>query len=141
MIKETISNQQELLAMCKSLVDMLDDGNIIIEARVESITDKQFRALHVWFGFAANELNNGGIPRIKSLSGKHGKWCKETFKQDIYKPFIKSFKGMNSTKDQGKKTPTECLEALTAHIATEYNCTLPPFPSIESMSMAALLKT
>lgn len=111
-----------------------------VEHKGEDITSKQFAALHLWFRMCEHELNRCNKPCFRPLSGKPSKWREGDFKAGVFKPFIKLYKGIKSTKDMSTKDPSEMLEALTGHIATEHNVVLPPYPSLESMSMKDLLK-
>ncbi|MFW0776368.1 MAG: hypothetical protein ACN2B6_01430 [Rickettsiales bacterium] len=133
-------NTTQLTALQKEIHDACQEGGAIVTVAQETITDKQRRSLHKWFEMCANELNKSNNWRRHPLTGVECPWCKDTFKADVYKPFIKKFKGMKSTNDQGRKTPTECLEALTSYFIESWNVVLPEWPSIENMSMADLLR-
>ena len=84
-------------------------------------------------------MNKHKKPYHGALSGKPRRWQEGDFKQGVYKPFLRIFKKKLSTKDQGPNDVNECLEALTAHIHQEENVVLPMFPSIENMSIKALI--
>ena len=103
----------------------------------KTITDKQRRAMWLWFTQCAGALNEQYVP-FYSEFGKKGMWNKDRF-HAMFKRFIEHYKGLKSTKDQGTQGMNECMEAITAHIATDHGASLPPFPSLEQMSIDALL--
>lgn len=138
MIFKKPENELELQQSLRDIEKLLMKSDI--EVKSKEITDKQFRALHMWFRQCERELNDNAIPYYRALSGKPSMWREGDFKAGVFKPFIKTYKGMRSTKDLSTKDPSEMLEALTGHIATEYAVTLPEFPSLESMSVKDLLK-
>ena len=112
----------------------------MVTVKIDTIKSKQFRALHLWFRQCEETLNAGNVAFYGGLSGKPRRWQDGDFKAGIYKPFLRHYKGLKSTTEQGGNTVNECLEALTSHISTDHGVTLPPFPSVESLSIAALLR-
>lgn len=131
---------QASIDLNQRIVDIAQDyAEVVVTVEPKLISDKQRRALFLWFTKSADALNKNNSA-WHNEAGRKGKWSKDRF-HVMFKRFIKHYKDINSTKDQGTKGMNECMEAITAHIATEYNCTLPPFPSLENMSMAEWLKS
>ncbi len=133
-------NTEDLGVFQKKVLDICLPGGIaIVTVEEKLISDKAFRALHLWFRQCEQELNKYKKPYYGALSGKPRRWQDGDFKQGVYKPFLKIYKNKLSTKDQGPNDVNDCLTALTAHIHQEYDVVLPMFPSIENMSIKALL--
>ena len=133
-------NTTQLAEVQKQIYEACQEGGAVVTVKIDTIKTKQFRALHLWFRQCEYALNAGNVAFYGGLSGKPRRWQDGDFKAGIYKPFLRHHKGLDSTTKQGSNTVNECLEALTSHIATEYGVTLPPFPSVESLSIAALLR-
>ena len=91
--------------------------------------------------FSTNtQFNKDGVKFHGGLSGKLTNWTESDFKEGVYKKFLLYYKGKQSTQKQTNKDVSDCLLALTSHIAQDHGSTMPMFPSIENMSFAALLK-
>ena len=125
--------------MADHILKLKDEGSVKIDISLITITDKQFRALHLWFRKCDHLFIKEGIVYYGALSRSPRKWREGDFKAGVYKPFLFHYKGITSTKDQGTKTPDECLQALSGHIATEKGITLPEWPSLDNMSFSKLL--
>jgi hypothetical protein len=130
-------NEEEMQYLLCEVEKLARKGDI--EVKQKLVTDKQFRALHLWFRQCETELNAKNIPYYRPLSGKPSRWREGDFKAGVFKPFIKHYKGMHSTKELNTKDPSEFLEALTAHIAGEHGVLLPQFPSLESLRINSML--
>ena len=112
--------------------DMWQSGKPIkltAEFHEPDITDKQFKALHVWCRQCEQSLNKAMFYRKDALTGTERAWQEGDFKHYIYKPFIKIYKKKFSTKDQNTSEPSEVCLALSGHFSTEHNVQLPPWPS------------
>ena len=133
------SFQSELNRMMAEISKCLEEGAAIVSVKQETATDKQLRAMHLWCRQCEQALNKQYVYKKGALTGKDCKWADGDFKSCVYKPFIRHYKGMGSTKDQGKKTVSEVVEALTAHILQEHGGVLPEFPCEMVLSMKALL--
>lgn len=105
---------------------------LTVEWRDDGITDRQFKALHVWCGMCADYLNQNKHYAFSAVTGKRIKWTKEKFKQDVYKVLLSHWKSKKSTKDQNTRDPEEIRLALSSHLATAYNenIMLPEWPSL-----------
>ena len=114
----------KMLDIAQAVFDLIEEGKVKVDISLITITDKQFRALHLWFRRCEKALNEANIPCYGRLSAKPGRWYEGDFKGGVYIPFLRAYKGICSTKDQGTKTPDECLKALSGHIASEYGATL-----------------
>ena len=128
------------MELWRELVPLLLESNVVVKYAPETISDKAFRAMHLWFRQCEKQLNSNGIRQHAGLSGKETSWQDGDFKQAVYKRFLRYYLGKSSTKDQTNNDLSECLTALTAHVAQEYGCTLPMFPSLENMSIKAMLR-
>ena len=126
--------------MQKQIYDACQEGGAVVTVKIDTIKTKQFRALHLWFDQCDAIMISIKQPYHKGMSGKKRNWRKDDFKHGVFKPFLREYKGLDSTKKQGTNTLNECFHAISGHIVTEYGVTLPPFPSVESLSMAALLR-
>lgn len=103
-----------------------------IEYRDDGITQKQFRALHVWFKLCCEYLNESNHYRLSPVSGKKIPWTLTAFKEDVYKPVLNAVSEKKSTKEQNTVEPHEIREIITAHLATAWQdktITLPEWPS------------
>jgi len=94
------------------------------------ISTLQVKALHVWCRQCEDVLNDAKYYRFMVMSGKTIPWREGDFKYYIYKPFLKTYTGKNSTMDQDTTEPSEISLALSGHFATEYQLQLPSWPSI-----------
>lgn len=121
-----------LIELDKAATNALKNGNkVTIELKINQITPKQFKALHVWCKLCAEHLNTSGFHRLSPVSGRRIPWTLTAFKEDVYKPVLKALTDKVSTKDQSTVEPNDIREAITAHMATGYNETviLPEWPS------------
>jgi hypothetical protein len=75
-------------------------------------------------------LNKAGLFRHGVIDyRKTYRWLEGDFKHYIYKPFLKSYKGKESTEDQNTCDPSEIYLALSSHFIQEHGIQLPEFPS------------
>lgn len=102
-----------------------------VEWRDDGVTEKQFKASHVWFKWCADYLNSIGVYRCAPTGRKMIPWTQSAFKEDVYKPVLKIWKGKDSTKKQNTVDPNEIVLAISGHLATAYkkNIKLPEWPS------------
>lgn len=73
---------------------------VLIEKKSKSRTSQQNRALHLFFTFVADELNNLGIHFVyKGLKGHdiETEWTPLTFKEFTWKPIQKTLFGTETT--------------------------------------------
>lgn len=115
--------------------DKIKDGDTVeVEATSgKSITERQFRALHVWCGMVAAILNENDIylERKSVISGViiESLWDKELVKRFIYKPTLEDLTEKLSTKDQDSIEPNLVVEAISRAFAIHKGIVLPDWPS------------
>lgn len=101
------------------------------------LTRQQQKALHVWFGLLADELNNDG----KSMSVVLQKFVldipatKYSIKEMLWKPIMGAMLGKESTTELLKlKEIDQVCMVLTKFLGEEIQISVPPFPSFENQS-------
>lgn len=101
--------------------------------RDKSMTNKQRNSLHVWCDQVSKVLNDAGQYRkkIHPFTGVEVEveWSKETVKEDLYKPTLKSFCDKASTEDQSTAEPSLIAEALARAYSLKLGVVLPFWPS------------
>ena len=100
-----------------------------VEYRDNGITEKQFKAMHVWCRLCAEYLNDKKLYRLSPVSGKQIPWTLIAFKEDVYKVVLAAL-GKDSTKKQDTIEPNTIRLAISAHMATGFKADvmLPEWP-------------
>lgn len=146
-IQKTNSNDLCLMALSEKDYAKLPN-QVVIDTDDKGISDKQFNALHVWCDQVAKAINRcagerGDADLYRMIVHPFAKknestlseriirvpWDKDSVKQDLYKPTLKRYKGMLSTKDQSTAEPNVICEALNRAYMKCHNLSLPMWPS------------
>jgi len=100
----------------------------------DKLTRQQQKALHVWYGLLADELNRNG----KSMALVLQKFVldvpatKYTIKELVWKPLQQAMFGKESTTQLLKKQEIDQVyDALCKFFAEDLEVEVPPFPSVE----------
>lgn len=97
-------------------------------------TLRQNKALHKWFKESADTLNEHGADMQMILAKRLSVWwSEETFKEALFKQFIRRVYIKDSTTELSTKQLTESVQMVTDVIARETGVVLPEFPSTESL--------
>jgi hypothetical protein len=92
-------------------------------------TMTQNRALHLWFEFLADTLNDAGLDMRKTLrEGVEIPWSKHTVKQYIWKPVQQALQNKRSTTDANRTDYTEVREAIAEHLYNRFGVVAPEWP-------------
>jgi len=103
-------------------------------------TDKQNKALHLYFTHLAEELNNAGYDMRKTLKPSVDiPWNSKTVKEFLWRPVMKAQLGKESTTDLTTKEIDLVFETITRHFAEKFGISV-AFPSIEELMMENRLK-
>jgi len=94
----------------------------------KTITEKQFKALHVWCREVADYLNECGMDMKKVLKPEVSiDWTTWSVKEYLYKPILKAMSGKESTKDQDTVEPSKVADTIARHLADK-ELVLPLWP-------------
>ena len=91
----------------------------------------QNRALHLWFTFVANALNESGYV-IQDLVKVERSWTMESFKELIYKHYLLKKYGKKSTTKMTKEEMDKIFDDINLWLAEKYQIHV-PFPCLESL--------
>ena len=104
-------------------------------------TDKQNKALHLYFTHLAEELNNAGYDMRKILKPSVDiPWNSKTVKEFLWRPVMKAQLGKESTTDLTTKEIDLVFETITRHFSEKFGISV-AFPSIEELMMENRIKT
>jgi hypothetical protein len=85
-------------------------------------TDKQNRALHLYFGWVADELNNAGLCRrlkTEKLGELEISWTKESVKDSFWKPIQEALLGNKNTSELTTKEFGEVYEHVNLYLTNK----------------------
>ena len=95
-----------------------------------AVTKRQSRALHVWLGLLAQQLNEGGFDMKRVLKGEVDiPWTKDSAKLYLYKPVLEAMTGKTSTKHMNTVEPSEICKVIGRRLAEKLGIAIPPWPS------------
>ena len=107
-------NTTQLAEVQKQIYEACQEGGAVVTVKIGTIKTKQFRSLHLWFRQCEDALNAGNVSFYGGLSGKPRRWQDGDFKAGIYKPFLRHYKGLDSTTKQGSNTVNDASKRLQA---------------------------
>lgn len=103
-------------------------------------TDKQNKALHLYFTHLAEELNNAGYDMRKILKPSVDiPWNSKTVKEFLWRPVMKAQLGKESTTELTTKEIDLIFDTLNRHLSEKFGVSV-MFPSIEQLMMENGLK-
>lgn len=103
-------------------------------------TDKQNKALHLYFTHLAEELNNAGYDMRKILKPSVDiPWNSKTVKEFLWRPVMKAQLGKESTTELTTKEIDLIFDTLNRHLSEKFGVSV-MFPSIEQLMMENRLK-
>ncbi len=105
-------------------------------------TEQQNKALHLYFQWLADELNNAGLDMRKTLKPEIDiPWSKSSVKEYMWKPVQKMVLDKNSTTQlkKGEKEIDKVYDTLNRYLLEKFGVHI-PFPSIESFLLKTELK-
>jgi hypothetical protein len=92
-------------------------------------TMTQNKALHLWFEFLAETLNDAGYDMRKTLrEGAEIPWTGSAVKEYLWKPVQEALQGKQSTAEANRVEYTEVREALTEHLYNRLGVVAPEWP-------------
>lgn len=98
-------------------------------------TIKQNKALHLYFTFLAETLNDAGLDIKKTLSPKiEIPWSSITVKELIWKQVLKAQLGKDSTKDMTTNEIDQVLSTITRYLGQQFGL-MQEFPSIGTIML------
>ncbi len=101
-----------------------------------SRTQKQNRALHLYFTQLAEMLNDAGLDMRTVLKPEiEIPWTPGTIKNQLWRPVQKAYLGKESTTELESPEITKIYEVINRHLA-KFGISL-PFPSLEELSTIA----
>jgi hypothetical protein len=96
-------------------------------------TRQQNKALHLYYTFLANALNDAGLDMRKTLKPEiEIPWTPETVKEFLWRPIQRAQLQKESTTELTTKELDEVLETLSRHLGEKFGLSV-PFPSIEEV--------
>src|SRR3990167_1784755 len=103
-------------------------------ARIKPRTTQQNRALHLYFGLVAEELNDAGLDMRAILKPEVDiPWTARNVKEFLWRPVQKIQLGKVSTTDLATKEIDVVFETVNRHLA-KHGIHV-PFPNIEEIMM------
>jgi hypothetical protein len=108
----------------------LDSKYLIVNVRKGTQrTLTQNRALHLWLGMLADELNAQGLDMRKVLKqGVEIPWTTESAKEYLWRPIQEALLNKESTVDADRTEYTKVLDVLVRHLADKLNVVAPDWP-------------
>lgn len=92
----------------------------------------QNRALHLWFRFLAETLNDAGYDMRKTLrEGAEIPWTEHSVKEYLWKPVQEALQGKESTTEANRTEYTEVRDALSEHLYNRLGVVAPEWPKRE----------
>lgn len=96
-------------------------------------TERQNRAMHLWFQMLADSLNAAGLDQRKVLKPSIAiPWTKEAVKEQLFKPIEHAMFGKRSTTELTKLEVGKVEEVLVRHLADRFGLESPEWPHYES---------
>lgn len=96
-------------------------------------TELQNRALHLYFKFIAEALNDAGLDMRKVLKPHVSiPWSTETVKDYLWRPLQIALLGKKSTTQLSTKEIDKVFDVLNRHLGTEFGVQ-EDFPSVETI--------
>lgn len=104
-------------------------------------TDKQNRALHLYFTHLAEALNENGLDMRKTLKPSiEIPWTPKTVKDYLWRPIMKAQVMKESTTELTTKEIDLVFDTLNRHLSEKFGLSV-LFPSIEELMMENRIKT
>lgn len=123
----------------KKYIDRLNDGTYQIDFIKKKRTEKQNRALHLFFTMLADELNGAGYDMKKTLREDVDiPWTPVNIKENLWRPLMRAYLHIESTKNLKSGDCDKVYEILNKTIG-ERTGVYVPWPSeelIESYGLA-----
>lgn len=95
-------------------------------------SQKQNRAIHLWFRLLADTLNDSGLDMKAVLKPSVSiSWTDKTIKEYIYKPIIEAMLLKKSTTELTTKEIDKVWEIINLHLGEKFGVEVPPIPSQE----------
>ena len=95
-------------------------------------SQKQNRALHLWFRLLADTLNEAGLDMKAVLKPSVSiSWNEKTIKEYIYKPILEAMLLKKSTTELTTKEIDKVWEIINLHLGEKFGVEVPPIPSQE----------
>jgi hypothetical protein len=105
------------------------------------VTDRQFKALHVWCRLMADLLDVHGLDMRKTLKPEiEIPWDGRTVKEYIWKPVLAAMTLKDSTKDMSTVDPTAILQVIGRHFAEKHGIEIPEWPDRRWEGMGELTR-
>jgi hypothetical protein len=104
---------------------------LIVKVRTgQQRTLTQNRALHLWLGMVADELNAHGLDMKRTLKQDVDiPWNEASAKEFLWRPIQEAAISKKSTTEADRVEYSYIQDILAAHIAKRFGLTLPPWPA------------
>lgn len=104
-------------------------------------TDKQNKALHLYFTHLAEALNENGLDMRKTLKPSiEIPWTPKTVKDYLWRPIMKAQVMKESTTELTTKEIDLVFDTLNRHLSEKFGVSV-AFPSLEELMMENRVKT
>jgi len=114
------------------LLDKLSDATYQVDFKnLDSRTNQQNKALHLWCKQIAYLLNKAGFYLETSILRDSIEWDMQLVKEHLIKNTIKTIFSKTSTTQLTKKELNELIEVITAGLSARAKIEVPPFPNKE----------
>lgn len=92
-------------------------------------TMTQNRALHLWFRFLAETLNDAGLDmRTVIREDVDLPWSEHSVKEHIWRPVQKALQGKESTTESDRTEYTEVRDVIARHLGEKFGVQAPEWP-------------
>jgi hypothetical protein len=126
---ETIEQGKEAV---RAYADMQGFSVIGVSLVGSGISDRQKRALHLWFSMLADALNDAGFDMKKTIRKELDiAWTGHTVKEYLWRPCQMAYLQKKSTKQLNKETDINEIYDLVNRVIGERTGVHVPFPSID----------
>lgn len=96
-------------------------------------TNRQSRALHLYFEQLADELNLSGLDMKAVLKPEVDiPWTKDSVRDHLFKPLMKAYLDKNSTTELTTDEVSKVYDALNRHLSDKFGISI-EFPSWQSL--------
>ena len=113
----------------------------MLDETEKPVTDKQFRALHVWCKLMADLLDAHGLDMRKTLKPDiEIPWEGRTVKEYIWKPVLAAMTLKESSTEMSTVDPTAILQVIARHFSEKHGIEVPPWPDRKWDGMGAVTR-
>lgn len=127
-----INSEIALAKAQKQLADMWRENKYVeveFRRKAKQRTLTQNAAMHLFFGWLADSLNDAGYDMRKTLRNDIDiPWTPASVKEHLWRPIQKAMTEKHSTTEITTVEPTAIHEVLSRHLGERLGVTCPPWP-------------